>query len=262
MTAYLQTPPLGGKRLGAIALGVLLLHAAVLWAVQANLVQRTADKMMPVIMVVTQRAEPPRSVSPAPLRLPLSAPLPVPLPKAEAAQLPKEKKLLAMPKPTLQPKEPRPVPSVTPPVTPSGALPLASNNPAPAPNAPTGPLTPQANAPITTATPAPAQAAAAPATTPSTLPIVDAEHSANEELFKAPSISTRLREFGSVGLMVTVGVAGQATKVSIIKSSGYMRLDNAALEGARKAKYKPATKGGQPVEASYPWTINYAAPAS
>ena len=257
VTAHFQTSPtLTGKRFGTVVLGVLLLHAVVLWAVQANLLQRAADKTMPVVMVVTQRAEPPKPAPPAPLVAP--APSPALLPKAEAAPQPKENKPLPVPKPALQPKEQQLAPAATPPA----ALPLASNNPAPAPNAPTGSLSPQtAAALVAAAAPAPAAAPTAAATIASTLPTVDAEHSANEALFRAPSISSRLGEFGSVGLMVTVGVSGSATRVSVVRSSGFTRLDNAALEGARKAKYKPATKGGLPVEASYPWTISYAAPA-
>lgn len=245
-----------------VVVGVLVLHAALLWAVQADLLQRVADKVIPVVMVVTQRAEP--TVTPTPL--------PALLPKAESTPQLKEKKSLATPVLAPQLKETQLALPATTPARPSTALPLASNNPISAPNAPTGSLAPQAGAPVIASVPAVAAslAAAAPAlaaapassSAPSTLPTVDAEHSANEALFRAPPISSRLGEFGSVGLMVTVGVSGNATKVSVVKSSGFTRLDNAALEGARKAKYKPATKGGQPVEASYPWTINYTAPAS
>ena len=262
MTAHLPTPPLASKRFLTVVIGVLVLHAALLWAVQANLLQRVADKVIPVVMVVTQRTE--TAVGPAPL--------PAVLPKAEITPQLREKKPLVTPVLAPQPKETQAALPVAASATPPAALPLANKNPAPAPNAPTGSQAPQAGAPVTASVPAVAASpvaaapalAAAPASSsaPSTLPTVDAEHSANEALFRAPPISSRLGEFGSVALMVTVGVSGNATKVSVVKSSGFTRLDNAALEGARKAKYKPATKGGQPVEASYPWTINYTAPTS
>lgn len=54
-----------------------------------------------------------------------------------------------------------------------------------------------------------------------------------------PSISMRLRETGDVLVEVTVGSDGSILNARIQRSSGYQRLDTAALQAAQMAKFRP-----------------------
>jgi protein TonB len=54
-----------------------------------------------------------------------------------------------------------------------------------------------------------------------------------------------LREEGVVILRITVNVSGRPTNVVIVKSSGYPRLDRAALEGGWRCHIRNAADGDQ-----------------
>ncbi len=60
-----------------------------------------------------------------------------------------------------------------------------------------------------------------------------------------PRMSKRLGEQGTVVLRVLIGVNGQAEKIEIYKSSGFDRLDQAAIETAAKWRYKPGQRMGK-----------------
>ena len=64
---------------------------------------------------------------------------------------------------------------------------------------------------------------------------------------KYPFLSQRRGEKGTVVLMVTVSEKGKCIDIEIVSSSGYRRLDRAAVTWARKAEYTPAQKDGAPV---------------
>ncbi|HKY90500.1 MAG TPA: energy transducer TonB [Nevskiaceae bacterium] len=64
-----------------------------------------------------------------------------------------------------------------------------------------------------------------------------------------PSTSKRLQEQGRVLLRVLVSREGRALSVDIEKSSGYERLDRAALDAVRRWKFVPAKQGDEPIEA-------------
>ena len=55
-----------------------------------------------------------------------------------------------------------------------------------------------------------------------------------------PALSRRLGEQGQVLLQVEVGTDGRAHKVAVKRSSGYPRLDHAALETVRRWTFIPA----------------------
>jgi periplasmic protein TonB len=67
-----------------------------------------------------------------------------------------------------------------------------------------------------------------------------------------PNLSRRLSEQGTVLLRVFVSVAGEATKIELKESSGFSRLDHAALAAVQAWKFVPAKKGEQPVAA---WVV-------
>ncbi len=64
-----------------------------------------------------------------------------------------------------------------------------------------------------------------------------------------PPISQRNNEEGTTLMSFTVNVDGSVSDPSVAKSSGFQRLDEAALSCVLRWKYKPATQDGQPVAA-------------
>jgi protein TonB len=64
---------------------------------------------------------------------------------------------------------------------------------------------------------------------------------------KYPSLSRRLREQGLVKLRVHVTAEGRAGEVTLHTSSGFERLDKAALEAVRLWRFRPARRAGTPV---------------
>lgn len=76
------------------------------------------------------------------------------------------------------------------------------------------------------------------------LPSKDAQYLKNPPPLY-PTISKRLHEEGTVLLKVLIQSNGQATEVEIKKSSGFERLDQAALEAAKKWSYQPGTVNGK-----------------
>ncbi len=65
-----------------------------------------------------------------------------------------------------------------------------------------------------------------------------------------PSVSRRLKEEGKVLLQVQVNADGSADAVELQTSSGYSRLDDAALEAVKKWRFSPAKRNDQAVSAS------------
>ncbi len=63
-----------------------------------------------------------------------------------------------------------------------------------------------------------------------------------------PALSQRLGEQGTTRLKVTVSTDGKATEVSVDKTSGSNRLDQAAVAHVKDNwRWEPATRGGNPV---------------
>lgn len=60
-----------------------------------------------------------------------------------------------------------------------------------------------------------------------------------------PSASRRLNEQGLVVVAVFMDTEGLPQQVQIAQSSGYDRLDQAALVGVRRARFRPYTDNGQ-----------------
>ena len=190
-----------------IVVGVLLLHGAALWALQTGLIQRVVDVLVPVQML-SELIEPPK---------PRVTPPPV-LPKAVAPAV--VRKTEAPPPPP---------------------MPLAIADATPAPQAPVGVVaTPKALPPIT----APVAATPAPVAAPKVeLPSSDADYLQNPKP-AYPAMSKRLGEQGKVVVRVLIGVDGGVQKAEIHQSSGFERLDQAALMTAQRWRYMPGKRGG------------------
>ena len=217
------------SRNAVIALMVLLLHIGLIWALQSGLLMRTAELLVPA-EVLAQLIEPP---------VPKPEPAPVPPPRT------------VIPTPAVQ-KKTIPKPAVRPQAQPQ---PAAIADPAPSPNAPTGNLAPAVLAP-----PAPevtAPSAPAPAATPRVeLPSSNADYLQNPKP-AYPPLSKRLGEQGKVIVRVLIGADGVPQKAEIRQSSGFDRLDQAALNTALKWRYVPGKRGGVAEDMWFNVPINF-----
>lgn len=222
-----------GGALGA----VVALHLAVLWAFNAGLHMRPATVVVPV-QVMAELVEEPRPLAQAPVPLP-------PQPKVAPVAKPPP------PKPIVKPA-PQPTPALPPaPATTPMPLPVAVDpTPFPLAAAATSVQTPQPTAPTTptAVAPAPPPAAVAP---PARAPVVvelpssDAQYLQNPKP-RYPAMSRRLGEQGTVLIQVMVTEKGLAQDARIKTSSGFFRLDNAALEAVSQWRFVPGKRGGVP----------------
>jgi periplasmic protein TonB len=200
-----------------IASTVLVVHVGALWALQSGLLRRAVEIVVPV-EILSQIIEPPR-------------------PKVEP------------PPPPPAPKPPEPVkPTVVKraePTPPPPPQPLAIADPTPAPAAPTGVIAPPTPLPPIAApvAEAPAPPAPPPAPLKVELPSSDADYLQNPKP-AYPPISKRLGEQGKVVVRVLIGADGNAQKAEIRQSSGFERLDQAALATVLRWRYVPGKRGG------------------
>lgn len=72
-----------------------------------------------------------------------------------------------------------------------------------------------------------------------------------------PRISRRRGEEGVVVLSVDVDATGQGSNIQIVQSSGYSRLDKAAVKALKKAQFTPAVRFGQPCDSTLTQTFNF-----
>jgi protein TonB len=72
-----------------------------------------------------------------------------------------------------------------------------------------------------------------------------------------PPTSKRLGEQGKVIVRVLIGADGTAQDAQLKTSSGYERLDNAALETVRKWRYVPGKRAGVPEAMWFDVPIHY-----
>jgi protein TonB len=149
-------------------------------------------------------------------------------------------------------------PAARQPVAPPAPQPLAIADPTPAPQAPIGVLTPQPLAPpITTPVAlAPAAPPAPPAPPRIVLPSSDADYLANPRP-AYPPLSKRLGEQGKVVVRVLIGTDGTAQKAEIRTSSGFDRLDQAALATVQRWRYVPGKRDGVPEAMWFNIPINF-----
>ena len=205
-----------------IAGSVIVFHMAALWALQSGLLSRPVEVLVPAEILV-------ELVTPAAPKVMPPAPTPAPVPPKPTPVKQVEKKT---PAPA---KVPRPVP-------------LAIPDPTTAPTAPVGVLeVPAAPAPQEYRAPAAVttKAAPPPQLPQVVLPSTDADYLQNPKP-PYPSLSKRLGEQGKVVVRVLIGVDGTAQKTEIKQSSGYDRLDQAALMTVQRWRYLPGKRAGVP----------------
>ncbi|MEO0499188.1 MAG: energy transducer TonB [Pseudomonadota bacterium] len=73
-----------------------------------------------------------------------------------------------------------------------------------------------------------------------------------------PPSSQRREEEGVVGVAVTIGTDGRVTAANIARSSGFERLDTAAIRQAlRHWRFVPATRDGTPIESERTISVRF-----
>lgn len=155
-----------------------------------------------------------------------------------------------------QPAPPKPVPRVKPKVEPKPVQKAAKPTPQPVAQSPAPSPTP---APAADPTPAPAAPApAAPAATaaparetmqvsaPKNVPTLQCNFVKPDY----PSMSRRRGESGTAYVHFVVGVTGKIESIDLQKSSGYPRLDDAALDAMRSTTCRPYIENGQAIRAA------------
>lgn len=131
--------------------------------------------------------------------------------------------------------------------------PLVTAAPSPAPAtfvAPPPPPEPPPVVVVEAAPPAP-PAPPVPPAPPKTVSITEVEYLTPPQL-NYPAASQRLRESGTVLVRVTVDARGLPAQMVITRSTGFQRLDDAALATVGATRFKPRTENGVAV----PFTVN------
>lgn len=219
-------PPVPWQRHPAtIAVLVLGLHVGALWALQSGLLRRAVEAVVPAEILVELWSPPAPEVAPAPQPRPApAAPRKAPAP-AQATPVPLA---VATPEP------------VSAPVVPLQSTPVATNNiAASAISTRANDQNGIKNSATTGAT------SAAPAAPKIELPSSDADYLNNPKP-PYPPLSKRMGEQGKVVVRTLIGTDGQAQEVQLALSSGFERLDQAALNAARRWRYVPGKRDGVP----------------
>lgn len=76
---------------------------------------------------------------------------------------------------------------------------------------------------------------------------------------KYPRVSRKRGERGKVLVRVFINRDGSSEKVELEQSSGFNRLDQAAMDSAKKCRFIPAKRNGRPVKtlATIPYTFTF-----
>jgi periplasmic protein TonB len=209
------------NRQTTVVVSVIAMHVGVLWALQSGLLQRVAEAVVPAEILVEIMAPP---APPTP---------PTPQPTLQ-------------PQPKAQPKTPKPAQPTQPPAVQPTPAPLSitpsATTPEPSAAAPTATAAPPASANSGSTLNAPP---APPAPPKITQPSTDADYLNNPKPIY-PIVSRRSNEKGTVIVSVLVGADGTAQQVELNKSSGFDRLDRAALDAVLRWRFVPGTRGGVP----------------
>lgn len=105
-------------------------------------------------------------------------------------------------------------------------------------------IPPPVSQPVAVATPAPP----APVARPSAVTVSDLSTTMISAVPpRYPAEARRLKEEGTVVLLLTVGPDGRVADIHVSRSSGSNRLDNAALTAVKKWRWSPTLRNGQPV---------------
>jgi periplasmic protein TonB len=196
---------------------VMLLHIGGLWALHSGLLRRVAELIVPaeIMLVMSQAEETPVPTPPSPVK-----PDTTPLPRTLAPVI----------QPLTEPVQPVPL-----------AVAALATEPEPSALSP---------APVAQASPPPAAAPSGIAQAALRTPVIELPNSDAQYLNNAhpsyPPISKRLGEQGKVIVRTLIGVDGTAQDAHIKLSSGFDRLDQAAIQTALRWRYVPGKRAGVP----------------
>jgi protein TonB len=193
-------------------------------------------------VALTMRHEPlPRPIEAKSITAQLISETPQPAPQPVAVETPPPPKPVPQPVPKPQPK-PKVKPKIEPKPTPMPVTEAPSQIAAPAPE-PTPP--------------APAQPAPPPAAPAIGKPSMDlaapknvARLSCNIAQPDYPATAKRRGETGTAVIRLTVGLSGKIENITLQKSSGSSRLDDAALEAVRGSACSPYKENGEAIRAT------------
>lgn len=176
-------------------------------------------------------ADPEPRVRPAPEPQPIAQPSPLePMPEQQQQQRQQQQPQQRQSKPQRQPKpqpQPRPRPKPQPATRPA---PQEAANPSPEP-------------PAASALQGRQQASQAPRQDTPVL-VTDIQYDGPRPVPVYPRLSRLHDETGRVVVLVRISAQGKVQDASIDISSGHERLDDAALDAARRARFKPLTRNG------------------
>lgn len=213
------------RRTFVVVANVLLFHVVLLWAFQSGLVKQAVQLVVPVQMLGGFIEPPPPALAP---------PAP-PVVVKQSVVRPKAPKAPTLPQPLAVQKE-----AVTLQTSVMPAEPLA---------------------PLSVTTAAVVQAAPAAAPAPLASPSVELPSSAADYLQNPkpvyPSASRRLGEQGVVIHSVQIGADGLPVSAKLVQSSGFHRLDQAALTAVMRWRYSPGKRNGAPTAMSFNVPINW-----
>jgi len=223
--AAFQTAPAANAnpRVIAACVAVVVIHAALLG------------------VALTMRNEPlPRPIEAKSITAQLISETPQPAPQPVAVETPPPPKPVPQPVPKPQPK-PKVKPKIEPKPTPMPVTEAPSQIAAPAPE-PTPPAPPQPVAPAAPAIGKPSMELAAPKNV--------AHVSCNIAQPDYPAMAKRRGETGTAVVRMTVGLSGKVENVTLQKSSGSSRLDDAALDAVRGSACSPYKENGEAIRAT------------
>lgn len=221
----------------AIATGVVLLHALGLWAMQTGLLRRVIEMVEPAELLVEIVTAAPPQVPAAPAPKLANGTKTVSAPTAVTPMV----NAIAQPMPN-PPPQAQPVPAPVFESVSTAASTMQSNTATPA------------SGPGKSMDPSSAVATgSAPQIEP---PSSDADY-LNNPRPQYPALSKRLREQGKVVVRTLIGADGVAQQAEIKHSSGFDRLDQAALATAIKWRYVPGKRAGVPESMWFNVPINF-----
>lgn len=173
-------------------------------------------------------------------------------PKAVTPPKPPKPKPLPTPKPKVEPK-PQPKPKS--PVAPPSERAVKAPEPPPEPIKEVAEVPTPAQEPVAPVSDATPTAATGPVSDV-VLPSSDAGHLRNRAP-NYPSLSRRLREEGIVLLEILVRADGSVGEIKLKESSGFKRLDDAALKAVANWKFMPATQNGTAIDYWYEQPLEF-----
>lgn len=226
LSASLEVPRrpyrIHNSRVWRVSGAVLLAHVALFWAMGQGWLEQASPIEEAQVIMASVMVE-----SPTP---PAPQPQPQPQPKSVS--------------PALQQPRPTPVPTPLPRLSKQAEASLTAPVMAPV----VAPVVAAANsAPATPSAPAAAASASVgkPAPPSLVLPSSDADY-LNNPPPAYPRISKRMGEQGTVIVRVFIGLQGTAEQAEIRTSSGYDRLDKAALDTVQRWRYVSGKRHGTP----------------